>query len=193
MHNRSFSGQLLLIKITFVNLIHFFMTIKKHLLLFLILSLNSFGVFAQFDAVIVNLNNKEQSKLSLGDVFYFGTNLNHEKYKGTLEKVDSNEIVISGKAYKINEISWIDYKGNRPKKNTSQIARILLYFGGGAVVMGAYKFYEDTDKTNAQIIMGAGGAVTLAAIFFWIIPKQPKYDFSTKYLLETIPQTQVTK
>lgn len=149
--------------------------------------------YAQYKAVITNLNTKKEHELKLNDVFYFGTYQNDDKLQGTLEAISSTELKISGKTYKISDIAWIDIKGHHPKKNSAQIARILLYFGGGMIGIGAYEYYQANDKKSGEIVGVAGIALTIGALGFWILPKQPQYDFSTKCLLEIIPVLQETK
>jgi len=169
------------------------MRIIKKLALVILWMITSLSSYAQYKVVVSNLNTKKEIELKIGEVFYFGNQLNAEIIKGTLESIGAGEINISGKSYKTTQISWIDYKGNNPKKNTSQIAKVLLYFGGGLTGVGAFKLYEDNDKTNGKIVGITGVALIITAIGFWVLPKQPKYDFSTKYFLEILPQNIETK
>ena len=158
----------------------------------ILMMLISLPVYAQYKAVITNLNNKKELDLKVNDAFYFGTAENKEKLKGTLERIQSNELIISGKAYKVSDIKWIDAKGRTPKKNTTQIARILLYFGGGFLGVGAIQNYDDNEKQSGELALYTGAALITGAAAFWLIPRQPKYDFTTKYLLEIIPEKEAT-
>jgi hypothetical protein len=153
----------------------------------------NFNAKAQYKVIVTNLNNKKVTELKPNDEFYFGTSNSNEKIKGMLEKITINQLIISGKPYAANEISWIDKKGHTPKKNTSQIARILLYFGGGLFGFSVYEHYEANDTKTAKVSSIIGAGMVLGAICFWTIPRQPQYDFSGKHLLEILPLTQETK
>jgi hypothetical protein len=156
---------------------------KKIVLLVMFFSISLQGM-AQYKAVITNLNTTEKLELKLNDEFYFGLQNSHEKMKGKLESISANALKIGEKAYPTSEISWIDSKGNKPKRNSNKIARVLLYFGAGLVTAGAYEYYEANDKKTATIVGGLGLTSLLGSFCFWIFPKQPQYDFTTKYLLE---------
>jgi hypothetical protein len=168
------------------------MQLRINVAMVILMMLFTLPIYAQFKAVITNLNNKKEFDLKVGDVFYFGTAENKEKLKGTLEAIQSNEMLISGKTYKVNDIKWIDAKGRSPKKNTSQIARILLYFGGGFIGVGAIQNYDDNEKQSGELALYTGAALVAGAAAFWLIPRQPRYDFTTRYLLEIIPEKEAT-
>ncbi len=160
-------------------------------LLFIIGIIFSFGVNrvnAQYNLVITNLNSKSEIVLHKNESFYFGLHNTREKFKGKLEHVNANSIVIDGKTYNPSEIQWIDFKGNSLKKNNIKIAQVLSYFGGGLLGFSIYEYTEVKDK-NTAIIAGAAGATLLTgALLFWVLPKQPLYDFTTKHLLEIVPE-----
>lgn len=166
--------------------------LKQNLIVVFIL-ICSHSAFAQYKAVLTNLNTKKTHELKINDVFYFGTFQSKEKLKGTLEQINNNQLVISGKSYNLNELAWIDSKGRRPKKNVNQVSRILLYFGGGMLGASLYERYEANDKSTAQILSVTGAGLILGALGFWAIPRQPMYNFSTKYLIETLPDIVETK
>lgn len=166
--------------------------LKKNLIGVFIL-ICSFHAQAQYKAVLTNLNTKKTDELKINDVFYFGTFQSKEKLKGNLEQINNNRLVISGKSYNLNELAWIDSKGRRPKKNVNQISRILLYFGGGMLGASLYEQHEANDKNTAKVLSATGAGLVLGAICFWAIPRQPKYNLSSKYLLETLPILQETK
>lgn len=166
--------------------------LKKNLIVVFIMICGP-NAFAQYRAVLTNLNTKKTHELKINDVFYFGTFQTKEKLKGTLEQINNNQLVISGKSYNLNDLAWIDSKGRRPKKNVNQISRILLYFGGGMLGASVYERYEANDKNTAQVLGVTGAGLILGAICFWVIPRQPMYNFSTKYLIETLPIIVETK
>ena len=154
-------------------------------LLLLILLLNCFKSEAQLRAVITDLNNKKEFELKVGDTFYFGLAGQSQKIKGTLEAVTLNELQIAGKKYACKEIIWIDRKGRKPKKNAGQISRILLYFGGGLAAFSAYEVAAD--NSNKQAIVGTSvGVGLMTAALCWKLLPNPEYDFTTRYLLETL-------
>lgn len=170
------------------------MILNKKYVVFVALLLGiHFTVRAQFKATITNLNSKEEIELKVKEVFYFGIINSNEKYQGTLEEITGTGLIISGKTYTVADITWIDFKGHTPKKHSAKIARVLLYFGVGLMGTGAYKYYTDNDKTNAEIIGIAGGALSIGALCFWLLPRQAQYNFSTSHLLEIVPQIQETK
>jgi hypothetical protein len=169
------------------------MSLKINIVLVVLIVVLYLPGYAQYKALVTNLNTKKEYELKLNDVFYFGVMQNNEKQKGTLQEISATELTISGKKYKIADISWIDVKGRQPKKNTAQIARVLFYFGAGMIGVGAYEYYQANDKKTGEIVGATGFALTLGAIGFWLLPKQPQFDFSTKYLLEIIPISQETK
>ncbi len=144
---------------------------------------------AQYKAVITNLNTKEEYELKLKEEFYFGTFNAEEVIKGTLEGLDmgGKTIRINNKSYPVNEIAWIDFKGHQPKKNTSKIAKILLYFGGSLLGFSVYEYFEANDRKTAVVTTAVGATMTLGALAFWLLPKQPRFDFTSKHLLEIIP------
>lgn len=142
---------------------------------------------AQFKVVITNLNNKKEHELKLNETFYYGLNNEKGKYSGKLEAIAQDGLTIGGKKLKVSDIAWIDSKGRSPKKNTSQISRILLYFGGGMVGLSAYEYFEANDKKTANAVLISGAALALGSFCFWAFPKQPEFDFNTKYLMEIKP------
>jgi len=144
---------------------------------------------AQYKVVITNLNTKEEYELKLKEEFYFGTFKTDEVIKGSVDSYDAGgkAISINNKLYPINEIAWIDFKGRQPKKNTSKIAKILLYFGGSLLGFSVYEYFEANDPKTALVSTAAGATLTLGALAFWLLPKQPKFDFTSKHLLEIIP------
>lgn len=173
----------------------FFIVMSKKIYGFILglMLLSVSAAYAQYKAIITNLNNKKEYELKLNDVFYFGITQSDEKLQGTLESIAADGLKISGKLYKISEIAWIDHTGNKPKKHNTQIAKILFYFGGGLIGVGAYEYYQANDKKTATVTGALGTALTFGALGFWILPKQPQYDFSTKFLLEIIAINQETK
>ena len=160
------------------------MMLNKILIFFVMcIGLNLQGM-AQYKVVITNLNTKEEIELKINDEFYFGVQNSKEIIQGKLETINASQLKIGEKVYLPNEISWIDKKGNKPKKNSNKIARMLLYFGAGLVTAGAYEYYEANDKKTATIVGGLGITALIGSFCFWLLPKQPQYDFNTKYLLE---------
>jgi hypothetical protein len=169
------------------------MNIKRFHCLFTVLLFCFTAANAQYRATITNLNNKEVYELKINEAFYFATLTHPQKIKGTLTSVGANELIIDGKSYKTNEISWIDDKGKSPKKKAAQRAKVLAYLGAGFLGAGVYEYAQANDKKTGQIIGATGAVFTLGALCFWLLPKQPKYDFTTNYLLEIAPQLQEKK
>ena len=101
------------------------MNIKKFYCVFTLLLFCFTASNAQYRATITNLNTKEVYELKINEAFYFATLTYPQKIKGTLNSVGANELIIDGKSYKTNEISWIDDKGKRPKKKAAQRAKVL--------------------------------------------------------------------
>jgi hypothetical protein len=163
-------------------------TKKGFLICFILISFSSVGAFAQYKVLITNLNTKEEYVLNQNEAFYFGTSKNDEVLKGAITGyVESgNALSIDNKLYPINEITWIDFKGHKPKKHTSKVSKILLYFGGALIGFSAYEYFEVDDKKTALIAIGAGAACNLGALAFWLFPRQPQFDFSTKHLIEVV-------
>lgn len=161
---------------------------KVFLLIPMMLFICCMQVMAQYKVLITNLNNKEEYELKLNEEFYFGTINTNEVFKGKLDgiAISSKSISINNKAYPIGDITWIDFKGIKPKKNTSKISKILFYFGASLLGFSVYEYYEANDKQSAMIVGSAGAACTLGALAFWILPKQPRFNFATKHLLEII-------
>lgn len=139
---------------------------------------------AQYKVIITNLNNKKEFELKIRETFYFETSGTHVKMQGTLESITEKDITISGKKYKPEEILWIDAKGRRPKKHTGTISRIMLYFGGGLIGLSAYEYFEANDKKTGNNVIMVGGALCVGSFLFWALPRQPQYDFTSKYLME---------
>lgn len=148
---------------------------------------------AQYKAIATNLNNKKSFELKPNEEFYFGLNNQNEKLKGKLEAVSENQLVIGGKTYRVNEIAWMDKKDRKPKKNSGQVSRILLYFGGSLFGFSVYEHFEANDTKTAKVSSIIGAGMLVGALGFWAIPRQPEFDFTSKYLLEIIPLTQETK
>jgi hypothetical protein len=167
---------------------------KGFLLLTILLITFCFQAMAQYKVLITNLNNKEEFTLNLKEEFYFGTFGSKEVIKGAIDGYETGgkAISINNKIYPINEIAWIDFKGHKPKKNTSKISRILLYFGASLIGFSVYEKYQANDEKTAMVTLTAGAACTAGALAFWILPRQPKFDFATKHLLELV-QTEPTK
>ena len=143
---------------------------------------------AQYKVLITNLNTKEEYELKLNEEFYFGTMNSKETLKGAINGYveGTNTLTINNKIYPIKEITWIDFKGHKPKKNTTKIAKILLYFGASLLGITAYEHYEANDDKTALVTLYASAACTTGALAFWLLPRQPKFDFTTKHLLEVI-------
>jgi hypothetical protein len=167
---------------------------KGFLMILILLVICCRQAMAQYKVVITNLNTKDEYELKLKEEFYFGTFKTDEVIKGLMDGYDmeGKTISINNKLYPINEIAWIDFKGHRPKKNTSKIAKILLYFGGSMLGFGVYEYLEANDDKTALITASAGAACIVGALAFWVLPKQPRFDFTTKHLLELV-QTEPVK
>lgn len=146
-------------------------------------------LMAQNRVVITNLNTKEENELKLNEEFYFGINSSKEVFKGKIDSYDfaNKSLRINNKIYAISEIVWIDFKGHKPKKYSSKISKILLYFGAGLITFGAYEQLVANDDKTALVTASAGAICTVGALAFWVIPKQPRFDFTTKHLLELVP------
>ena len=146
-------------------------------------------LMAQNRVVITNLNTKEENELKLNEEFYFGISSSKEVFKGKIEGYDfaNKSLRINNKIYAISEIVWIDFKGHKPKKNSSKISKILLYFGAGLITFGAYEQLVANDDKTALVTASAGAICTVGALAFWVIPRQPRFDFTTKHLLELVP------
>ena len=151
-------------------------------------------LMAQNRVVITNLNTKEENELKLNEEFYFGINSSMEVFKGKIDGYDlaNKSLRINNKIYPISEIAWIDFKGRKPKKNTSKISKILFYFGAGLITFSAYEHLVANDDKTAVVTASAGAICTVGALAFWVIPKQPRFDFTTKHLLELV-QTEPAK
>lgn len=160
---------------------------KKYLLIFALWLVSCLPCIAQYKVVVTNLNTKEEQELHVKDAFYFGTIHSKEVLKGTLDSVGQTFITLGNKNYMLNEITWIDFKGRKPKKNTSKISKVLFYFGAGLLGFSAYEYYQANDEKTAVVTAAIGAGFTLGALAFWILPKQPKFDFTTNYLLEILP------
>lgn len=146
-------------------------------------------LMAQNRVVITNLNTKEENELKLNEEFYFGINSSKEVFKGKIDSYDfaNKSLRINNKTYAISEIVWIDFKGHKPKKYSSKISKILLYFGAGLITFGAYEQLVANDDKTALVTASAGAICTVGALAFWVIPRQPRFDFTTKHLLELVP------
>jgi len=146
-------------------------------------------LMAQNRVVITNLNTKEENELKLNEEFYFGINSSKEVFKGKIDSYDfaNKSLRINNKIYAISEIVWIDFKGHKPKKYSSKISKILLYFGAGLITFGAYEQLVANDDKTALVTASAGAICTVGALAFWVIPRQPRFDFTTKHLLELVP------
>lgn len=175
------------------------MTTKKgYLICFILINFCYSGAFAQYKVLITNLNTKEEYVLKPNENFYFGTNKSDEVLKGALAGFNESEkaLNINNTLYPLNEIAWIDFKGHKPKRNTSNVSKILLYFGGALAGFSLYEYYEAKDDKTALITTAVGGACIVGALAFWIFPRQPQFDFKTKHLIEivkTIPEDENKK
>jgi hypothetical protein len=171
------------------------MMIKKAFLLtFVLFVMCCMQAIAQYKVLITNLNSKEEYELKLNEEFYFGTTISKEVNKGKIDayEIASKSLRINNKIYPISEIAWIDFKGRKPKKNTSKISKILFYFGAGLITFSAYEHLVAKDDKTAVVTASAGAICTVGALAFWVIPKQPRFDFTTKHLLELV-QTEPAK
>jgi hypothetical protein len=162
---------------------------KGFLMMFICLIVCCMQLMAQNRVVITNLNTKEENELKLNEEFYFGINSSKEVFKGKIDSYDfaNKSLRINNKIYAISEIVWIDFKGHKPKKYSSKISKILLYFGAGLITFGAYEQLVANDDKTALVNASAGAICTVGALAFWVIPKQPRFDFTTKHLLELVP------
>jgi|LakMenEpi03Aug12_release.lakeMendotaPanAssembly.Ray.scaffolds.fasta_scaffold699725_1 hypothetical protein len=162
---------------------------KGFLMMFICLIVCCMQLMAQNRVVITNLNTKEENELKLNEEFYFGINSSKEVFKGKIDSYDfaNKSLRINNKIYAISEIVWIDFKGHKPKKYSSKISKILLYFGAGLITFGAYEQLVANDDKTALVTASAGAICTVGALAFWVIPRQPRFDFTTKHLLELVP------
>jgi hypothetical protein len=167
---------------------------KGFLMMFICLIVCCMQLMAQNRVVITNLNTKEENELKLNEEFYFGINSSKEVFKGKIDSYDfaNKSLRINNKIYAISEIVWIDFKGHKPKKYSSKISKILLYFGAGLITFGAYEQLVANDDKTALVTASAGAICTVGALAFWVIPRQPRFDFTTKHLLELV-QTEPAK
>jgi hypothetical protein len=162
--------------------------IRKYILLFLLFCFGlSSQLFAQNKAVITNLNNQDVFELKTGDLIYFGINNSKEKFSGSIEQINESGITIAGKNYRANELNWIDFKGIKPKRNNSQVARIVFYFGGALLGLGTFNYLINNDRENSELAVIAGAGISIVALAIKVLPRQPKFDFTKKHLLEIVP------
>ena len=71
-------------------------------------------------------------------------------------------------------------------------SKILFYFGAGLITFSAYEHLVANDDKTAVLTASAGAICTVGALAFWVIPRQPRFDFTTKHLLELL-QTEPAK
>ena len=176
-------------------MIYKFDTMKKGFLIIITwLILCNLQAFAQYKVLITNLNSKEEYELKLNEEFYFGTSTSKEIIKGKIDgyEIAKKSLSINNKVYPINDITWIDFKGRKPKKYVSKISKVLFYFGASIIGFSAYEYFEAKDNKTALVTASVGAACTVGALAFWVLPRQPRFDFTTKHLLELI-QTEPVK